>query len=783
MRDVEQVVRSILRDRNLGPCVTHHEILEPQPAAYTDYPAAAHPDLVAAYRRRGIERLYTHQARAAGLALEGEHFVAVTPTASGKTLCYNLPVLSALLADPGARALYLFPTKALAQDQLAELQELSAELPRPVAAHTYDGDTPQDIRARVRDQAQAVLTNPDMLHQGILPHHPRWAGFFANLRYVVIDEMHVYRGIFGSHVANVLRRLKRVARFHGADPVFCLSSATIANPVELARRLTGEDEIAPVTESGAPRGRKHLLLMNPPVLDQALGLRGSPVTLARKLARRFLRENVQTIAFVRSRLQVEVLARYLKDALEKTPDQAGMIRGYRGGYLPNLRREIEAGLRDGSIRGVVSTNALELGVDIGQLEASLLVGYPGSVASTWQQAGRAGRRAETSAAILIASSQPLDQYVVGHPETVVGRAPELGLIDPDNLHLLVSHIRCAAFELPFQEGEAFGTEPLEEILAYLEEKGVLHRSGRNWHWTADSYPAGEVSLRTAVPENFTVVELSDGQPRVIAEVDFDSAPKTIHTNAIYMLEGRPHHVDRLDWDARKAYVRRVETEYYTQAMTYSKVRILEAFATRPEPWGHSEWGEVHVVNHVPGYKKIKFYTLENVGYGEVDLPDLEMHTTAAWWTFDPALADRLGLTDAAFLEGLAGLSHLLQHLAALRCLCDVGDLGRALGDREGRWSFALSRSATGGSHLAGEAADPEQRLQPTLFLYEQYPGGSGLAEGIHIRTAALLADARELARQCPCEGGCPSCVGPAAESGAGAKAAALAVLGAVLGTR
>ncbi|GAB4286460.1 MAG: DEAD/DEAH box helicase [Deferrisomatales bacterium] len=782
MRDLDAVVRSLLKSRNLGPCVTHHTVLEPVPAAFAPYPEGLAPELVAAYRARGLARPYTHQAAAAQQALQGRPFVAVTPTASGKTLCYNLPVVSALLRDPDARALYLFPTKALAQDQLAELQGLSRELPRPVAAHTYDGDTPQDVRRRVRDGARIVLTNPDMLHQGILPHHPRWARFFGNLRYVVIDEMHVYRGIFGSHVANLLRRLRRVASFHGSEPVFLLCSATIANPGDLARRLTGLEAVATVAESGAPRGRKHLLFLNPPIVDAAMGVRGSPVTLARKVAGRFLREGIQTIAFTRSRLQVEVLARYLKDVFEKRPDAAGRIRGYRGGYLPYLRREIEAGLRDGSIRGVVSTNALELGVDIGQLEAAVLVGYPGSVASTWQQAGRAGRRAGASAAALIASSLPLDQYVVNHPEPFLERPPELGLVDPDNLHVLVSHIRCAAFELPFREGEAFGGEPLEEILAYLEEKGVVRKAGARWHWIEDAYPADQVALRTAEPENFAVIDATEAPPRVIAQVDFDSAPTTIHPGAIYMVESRPHHVDRLDWDARKAYVRRVDTDYYTQAMTYSKVRILEDFASTPLAGAEARWGEVHVVTHVPGYKKIKFYTLENVGYGEVDLPDQEMHTTAAWWTVEEAVAAALGLSTPRFLEALAGVSYALQHLAALRCLCDVGDLGRALGDREGRWSFALARGHRAGPG-APEPPETDRAFRPTVFLFERYPGGTGLAEGIHGRGRALLEDARRLVAACPCEGGCPSCVGPAGEVGEGAKADALAVLARIAAER
>ncbi len=775
--DVERVVRRILSSRNLGPCVTHHEVLEPAGAAHAPFPDGVHPDLVRALAGRGIRRPYTHQARAAELGLAGRPFVVVTPTASGKTLCYNLPVLSRILAEPEARALYLFPTKALAQDQLAELQALSAALPRPVPAHTYDGDTPQDVRRKVRDDARIVLTNPDMLHQGILPHHTRWSRFLAGLRYVVIDELHVYRGIFGSHVANVLRRLGRVAAFHGSDPVFLLSSATIRNPGDLARRLTGCPDVVEIAESGAPRGRKHLVLMNPPVLDAALGVRGSPVTLGRKVVGRFLREGIQTIAFVRSRLQVEVMTRYLKDRLERRPDQKGLVRGYRGGYLPDLRREIEAGLRTGAIRGVVSTNALELGVDIGRMDAAVLAGYPGSVASTWQQAGRAGRRAETSAAFVIASSQPLDQYVITHPEAVVGRPPELGLIDPDNLHVLVSHIRCAAFELPFADGDAFGAEPLDEILAYLEEKGVVSRAGGRWHWIEDAYPAAQVALRTADPDDFAVVDTAGDRPRVIARVDLESAPTTIHPGAIYMVDGRAHHVDELDWDGRRAYVRPVDTEYYTQAITYAKVRILDGFARSDATWGRAEWGEVHVVDHVPGYKKLRFYTLENVGYGEVSLPDRQMHTTAAWWSFRPGLPAELDLPDPTFLEGLAGLSYALQNIAAFHCLCDVGDLGRALGDREGRWSFALGRTAAGPARPAADPP-PDRPLEPTVFLYERYPGGCGLAEAMHDRSAELLAACLDLVAACPCEAGCPSCVGPAGDGPGGAKAAAVRILSA-----
>ena len=483
--------------------MTASRVFPAQEAAYAPFPEGVDVRLKAALATRGIRQPYTHQAEAIGHALAGRHVVVVTPTASGKTLCYNAPVLSAILAEPTSRALYLFPTKALAQDQLAELHTLAEQLRvtgESVGAFTYDGDTPQDARRTIRTRAQIVLSNPDMLHSGILPHHPRWAKLFENLRYVIIDELHAYRGVFGSHLANIARRLKRVCRHYGSNPVFVCSSATIANPQELAQALTGEPFVL-VDQSGAPRGEKWFVMVNPPVVNPQLGIRRSYLSETRRLALEFLRWGLQLIVFAQSRLATEILTTYLKEGSRKLPGGEAGIRGYRGGYLPLRRREIEKGLRDGTVRGVVSTNALELGIDIGSLDVCVMAGYPGTIAATWQ---RAGRRSSRSAAVLIASSAPVDQFVIQHPEFFFGASPEHALINPDNLHILLDHIKCAAFELPFrsEEDEPLEGEHLHAILGLLAEEGFLHRADDRWHWIHESYPADAISLRSVSSDNF-----------------------------------------------------------------------------------------------------------------------------------------------------------------------------------------------------------------------------------------------------------------------------------------
>src|SRR3954454_22900482 len=587
-------------------------------AQLAPFPETLDPRLTQALLSRGVDQLYTHQAPAIEQALGGRHTVEITPTASGKTLCYNAPVLDAILKDPSSRALYLFPTKALAQDQLAELQAMCEALASDIGVFTYDGDTPQDARRTIRSRAHLVLSNPDMVHSGILPHHPRWAKLFENLRYVIIDELHAYRGVFGSHLCNVLRRLRRICAHYGSNPVFLCSSATIQNPRELAERLT-EQPFELVDKSGAPRGEKYFVFVNPPVVNQQLGIRRSYLAETRRIASEFLKRNLQLIVFAQSRLSTEILTTYLKDDFEGVPGAPERIRGYRGGYLPNRRREIEKGLRDGEVRAVVSTSALELGIDIGALDVAVLAGYPGTIAATWQRAGRAGRRSGRSAAVMVASSAPLDQFVVRNPAYFFDASPERALIDPDNLHILVDHIKCAAFELPFGAADTFGRPDVQEILGILSEQGLVHRADEQapWTWTNESYPADAVSLRSVSSDNFVVVDITD-DTRVIGETDFTSGPSTLHPKAIYIVEGQLYHVEKLDFDGRKAFVREIDCDYYTTAINYAKVTPIDTFATD----GGAEvvdastcpvrsHGEVHVVSRVVGFKKIKFYTNEN----------------------------------------------------------------------------------------------------------------------------------------------------------------------------
>lgn len=727
--------------------------------------------LVSALDERGVRELYTHQAEAIAHALAGRNVVITTPTASGKTLCYNVPVLNAILGDDSTRALYLFPTKALAQDQLAELDRLSAVLAGAagidLGAFTYDGDTPQDARKTIRARAHIVLTNPDMLHAGILPHHPRWARLFENLRFVVLDELHTYRGVFGSHLANVLRRLRRICRHYGSDPALICCSATIANPRELAERLA-EAPFEVVSESGAPRGEKLFLFVNPPIVNRQLGIRRSYISETRRVSLEFLRRGLQVIVFAQSRLATELLTRYLKDAFDGPPGASDAVRGYRGGYLPKRRREIEKGLRDGEVRAVVATNALELGIDIGALDAAVLAGYPGTIAATWQRAGRAGRRATRSAAVLVASSAPLDQFIVRNPSYFFGSSPEHALINPDNLHILLDHIKCAAFELPFRTDERFGGESLPEILRILQEEGFVHLAGEGaeqaWHWTSESYPADAISLRSITSDNFVVVDVTD-TTKVIGETDFTSGPSTLHPKAIYIVEGTLYQVERLDFEGRKAYVRQIDCDYYTDAISYDRVTILDTFDTAAA--GAASHGEVHVVSRVVGFKKIKFYSNENVGSGELDLPEQQMHTTAYWLTIPRAVVGALPYSGRDRRDGVVGLSYALRQVAQLLLMCDRHDIGISLGS---------SRSQVAAGQPAESGAAAVDWDEPVVFVYDSYPGGIGFSEPLFAMHAALVGRTRELIAGCPCESGCPSCVGPLGEIGPLAKPVALAIL-------
>ncbi len=750
--------------------VTAVRRLAPVEARYAPFPSDLDPRLVRAFERRGVRQLYSHQAEAFAHVHAGRNIVVTTPTASGKTLCYNLPVLDRILAEPATRALYLFPTKALAQDQMAELHELAGQIEDAVeggiGVHTYDGDTPQDARRTIRSRAHIVLSNPDMLHSGILPHHPRWAKLFESLRYVVIDELHAYRGVFGSHLCNVLRRLQRVCRHYGSDPQFICSSATIANPRALAERLA-ERPFSLVSDSGAPRGEKFFVFVNPPVVNRELGIRRSYIAEARRVAGEFLRRQLQVIVFAQSRLATEILTTYLKEDFDDVPGMPERIRGYRGGYLPLRRREIEKGLREGQVRGVVSTNALELGIDIGALDVAVLAGYPGTIAATWQRAGRAGRRAARSAAVMVASSAPVDQFVVRHPSYFFDASPEHALVNPDNLHILVDHVKCAAFELPLAATEAFGGVDVQEILALLQESGLVHRSGADldqeeapagqWHWTSDSYPADAVSLRSISSDNFVVVDVSDGGSRVIGETDFTSGPSTLHPKAIYLVEGRLFQVERLDFEGRKAYVRGVDCDYYTDAIDYTRVTPLDVSSTGSD--GVATCGEVHVVSRVVGFKKIKFHTNENVGSGELDLPEQQMHTTAYWLSVPAAVMGALPFAIDDRRDGVVGLGFAMKQVAQLLLMCDRHDVG-----------------------LSINAGDDDTAVdEPRIFLYDAYPGGIGFSVPLFEMHGTLLARTRDLIEGCECENGCPTCVGPVGNTGPLAKVAALRILDGVQG--
>ena len=774
-----EILDDLLTSPSTGPCITAVRRIPARPPVLAPFPSSLDPRLADALRARGIEQLYSHQALTWELAAKGEHVVIVTPTASGKTLAYNLPVLQALLHQPDARVLYLFPTKALAQDQLAELEELGRRLPA-LRMFTYDGDTPQDARRAVRARANGVLTNPDMLHSGILPHHTKWAALFQNLRYVVIDELHAYRGVFGSHVANVLRRLRRLCRHYGSHPQFLMASATIANPRELAERLVGE-RVAEVADNGAPAGDKLFLCYNPPVVNAELGVRAPYLAEAARLAVRFLRERIPTIVFAQSRLSTEVLLGAIKAGVADKTGDAGIVRGYRGGYLPSRRRAVEQGLRAGEVRGVVSTNALELGVDIGHLDVAVLAGYPGTIASLWQQAGRAGRRAEPSAAILVATSAPLDQFMVSHPDYLFGTPPEQARINPDNPFILVNHLKCAAFELPFGADERFGDVDVRRYLAALEEEGLLHQAGGRWHWASETYPADHISLRTVTTDNFLVIDTTardEKQTRrrqVIAEVDWSSAFATIYPKAIYLVESVPYEVQTLHWredEEKVAYVKRVEVDYFTEAVSAKGVWILRRLAEREHAAWLAEHGEVLVAEKVVGFKKIKMGTLENVGSGEVELPQQEMQTTAAWLTVSPEVLARVSRSREELLDGLRAVGYLLHHLAPIFLLCDVRDLSSWLGDASpAQPGVVATRESARRGLLEAE------RFNPTLYLYDAHAGGIGLAERVFEVLPSLLGRGRETLEACPCRFGCPSCVGPVNEVGRRAKVIARALLG------
>ena len=739
------VIAQLRADREFTDRVTHWEVMPARDGKYRDIPAGVDERIRSALGSRGITRIYSHQLATWDHVRSGRSVVLVSPTASGKTLAYNLPVLQSLLEDPDARALYLFPTKALSQDQQSELNEVVLGGEIPVKVFTYDGDTPGSIRISARDEGRIIITNPDMLHTGILPNHPKWIKALKKLRYVVIDEMHSYRGVFGSHMTSVIRRLKRIAAFYGSSPVFICCSATIGNPHELARRIL-EQEVSLVDDNGAPSGERHFVLYNPPLVDRVQGIRRSVVLESQRIATRLLKMGVKTIVFARSRVRTELIATYIRDSLKSfyTDNHGITVQSYRGGYLPNERRAIEKGLRDGSIQGVVSTNALELGIDIGGLDASIIAGFPGTIASSWQQAGRAGRRATVSLSILVASSSPTDQFVIQHPEYFFSRSPENGYIDPDNIFIQTDQLKCAVFELPFADGDGFGTGG-QDLLEYLCGEGVIRHAGGKWYWADRSYPAENVSLRTSTPENVVIVDTTKGRDEVIGEMDLVSAKLLVFDHAIYIHLGDQFVVTRLDLENRRCFVESTDTDYWTDSIVKTDIKVLAQDEEKAQAGVRTVLGDILVRTQATKFKKLKYHTNENVGYGDISLPPDEMHTRSTILLFDagsPAgrLFDALGESTKGIVIQRLGV--LLRTVAPVFLLCDPRDIG-----------------------VAERVRDPHFEA-PCLYMYDQYPGGIGLSEGFLRDLPRITRGAREVVERCPCDHGCPSCIGaPDAEQG------------------
>jgi DEAD/DEAH box helicase domain-containing protein len=730
-------LRELERSGDYRSQIVHVEVIPARPARYGEL---AHPlpePLLDYLKAQKIERLYAHQVEAIDAARAGRDVVVVTSTASGKTLCYNLPVAEKLLADPDARALYIFPTKALSQDQLGVLSRLAGarpELVDSVMPAVYDGDTPTHQRRKIRQSANVVITNPDMLHAGLLPYHSRWAKFYAGLKTVVIDEIHTYRGIFGSNVANVIRRLRRICEHYGSNPSFLLSSATIANPKELAERLIGR-EVTLVERDGSPRGMKHFVLWNPPTVGANSLLRRSSNIEAQELLVRLVERGVQTIVFAKARVVAELLYRYAKEALDKShPELAGRVKPYRGGYLPEERRAIEKELFSGRLLGVTSTNALELGIDVGSLDAAVLVGFPGTIASTWQQAGRAGRVRDDSLVVLVAYNDPIDQYLMRHPDYLFARSPEEAVIDPDNPYILASHMRCAAFELPLMDRDAGGFgHSFGDIRKLLEEEGSLKEIDRRYYWSTTDCPSTETSLRTISDDTYTILDVTDKRSRTLGTVDAISAPELVYPEAVYLHEGETYLVRRLDLDAKIATVERAEVDYYTQPVLRSSLRVKSERMSRDFAGGKVAFGDADVTWQTVAFKKVRFYTMENIGQAKLDLPSQTLSTAAlSFLPPDELMSDvkQMGLNP---VEGLVGIRNMMLVVLPVISMSDRRDLGGM-----------VESSNTG---------------KPTIFVYDRFLGGLGYSLRGYEEFNRLLSMCLEMVEDCTCDSGCPSCVG------------------------
>jgi DEAD/DEAH box helicase domain-containing protein len=840
------------RDEQTAPNFFAWKTTPPRPAQTHPFPTDLPAALREALSTRGIDQLYSHQLSAWTQSRAGKNIILSTGTASGKTLSYNLPVLASMLQNPQARALYLFPTKALTQDQLSTLTGLSIQTCQHLhfSSAIYDGDTPSKDRPSIRKNARIVLSNPDMLHTGILPHHANWSDFFSNLKFIVIDEAHTYRGVFGSHVANVIRRLKRVANFYGARPQFILASATIGNPQDLAEHLI-EEPVELIDNDGSSRGERHFIIYNPPVTDPALGLRKSALLESVRLTNDLLSHNVQSVVFARTRRSVEIILTYLQGVGEQRTGNSDFpvdrsqlsslsskIRGYRSGYLSAQRREIEQGLRDGSVKTVVATTALELGIDIGGLGAAILVGYPGTIASARQQSGRAGRGDEPALSVMVASPSPLDQFLAHHPEYFFGSSPEMALVNPNHLLILLEHLRCAMFELPFQRGDGFGSisdELLEEYLQFMVANQDAHFSNEKYFWMRDQYPAANISLRSASPQSVVLqAAAEDGKPTTIGTVDGESAAWMVHPGAIYMHEGQQYFVQEFDLEGHVAQLVPVGLDYYTEAQKNSEIEVLNEMAQSAIPGGLKAYGEIQVTTQVVGYRKIRWFTYETLGQESLEMPPSQLQTTGYWlslseeivnrlrdagvWTNDsneygpdwPKIRERVRARDG-FKCQVCGTpettrQHDVHHKMPFRSFIRNGQIDRELANRlENLATLCPSchhkveqnvriRSGLAGlgfvlGNLAplflmcdtrdlGVHTDPAGTIngQPSVVLYDLVPAGIGFSQKLFEMHDELIQRALELVGQCPCEDGCPSCVGPGGENGVGGKQETLEIL-------
>jgi len=834
------------------------------------FPSTLHPAIVNALKRNGIEALYSHQLVAWDCMENLQSIVVATGTSSGKSLCYNIPIVDRFLNDPSMRALYLFPTKALAQDQAQILSNLTDQIsnelitedshnhlhdspelsrghlgePNPISV--YDGDTPTKSRPLIRSNARIILTNPDMLHYGILPQHTFWDTYFSNLNYIVIDEIHTYRGVFGSHVANVIRRLKRITNFYGGKLQFILTSATIANPVELAERLIEESVILLDTD-GSSRGDQEFIIYNPPIVNQELGLRRSAIHESIRLADDLLAYDIQSIIFGRSRRTIELILSYLRDKGHASDmKNQEFIRGYRSGYLPGQRRAIEQGIREGVVKVVVATNALELGIDIGGMGAVLMVGYPGTIAATLQQAGRAGRGEKSSLAILVATADPLDQFLALHPEFIFERAPEQALIDPDNLLILLAHIKCAAFELSFEHGENFGlAEPqvVQEILEFLTHNGELHESGERYFWMVDQSPAQAISLRSTTTDNVTlqiaVDQLNDNSSRsnTIGVLDKISAMWMAHPNAIYLHEGEPYLVSELDLENNIAWLSKTDSDYFTEPRRSTEIQLLQQISESSVRGAVKSYGEVKVTSQVIGYRLIKWFSHEQIDIRELSLPPTELETTAYWLSLSETTVEMLRESELwkndpndygpewnkkrqqvrardGYRCQICGaqeakrsfdvhhkipfrMSQIRHQANALENLITLCPRCHRRVERNVRVRSGLAGVAYVFGHLAplflmcdirdiGVHADPNSPLangNPAIILYDQIPAGIGLSQKLYEFHEQLIGRAVDLVAACNCPNGCPSCVGPGGEHGQGGKIEALAILQELIGNQ